>query len=124
MHGYHTLGVALSVLLHQRRAVSSAAAPAYGLGGQELDIALRIADRSKKLKAGPAFAAHTDVVSHWAPAVWNKWLPIHDLQTPDKPRRRQVTCRRRCPTMANSVWPGGGLSLHPATTQLDYQQCY
>ena len=40
-----------------------------------------IADGDNKGKADPAFAAHTDVISHWAQAVWNKWLPIHNLQT-------------------------------------------
>ena len=80
-HGYHTLGVAPSVLLHIRRAVCSAAALAGGFGGQELDIAMMIADGSKKGKADPAFEAHTDVIAHWAHAVWNKWLSIHELQT-------------------------------------------
>ena len=64
-HGYHTLG----------------SFPAYGLGGQELGIALMLADGSKKGKTDPAFAAHTDVVSHGAQAIWNKWLPIHDIQS-------------------------------------------
>ena len=81
MYGYHTLGVAPSVLLHMRRAVCSAAAMSGGLGGQELELAMMIADGSKKGKVEPAFAAHTDVISHWAQAVWNKWIPIHELQT-------------------------------------------
>ena len=40
-----------------------------------------IADGTKKGKADPACAAHTQVVFYWAQAIWNKWLPIHDLQT-------------------------------------------
>ena len=66
MYGYHTLGVAPSVLLHMRRAVCSAAAMSGGLSGQELELAMMIADGSKKGKADPADAAHTDVISHWA----------------------------------------------------------
>ena len=80
MHGYQTIGVAPSVLLHQRWAVNRAAAPANGLGGQELEFAMMFADGTKKGKADPAFEAHTGVVSHWAQAIWNKWLPLHDLQ--------------------------------------------
>ena len=67
MHGYHTLGVAPSVLLHMRRAVCSAAALASGLVGQELEIAMMFADGSKKGKADPAFAAHTDVHANLGP---------------------------------------------------------
>ena len=65
----------------QRRAVNSAAAPAYGLGRPELDIALMLADGSKKGEADLAFAAHTGVISHWAQAGWNERLPFHELQT-------------------------------------------
>ena len=71
MHGYMALGVAPSVLLQQRRAINAAAAPSSGLGGQELDIALVIADGSLKGKADPAFVAHSDVIVHWAKAIWN-----------------------------------------------------
>ena len=80
MHGYPALGVAPSVLLHQRRAIATAAAPTSGIRGQELEVAMMIADGSKRGTADPAFVAHTDVVSHWAQAVWNKWLPIAELQ--------------------------------------------
>ena len=40
---------------------------------------MMIADGSKKGKADPAFPAHTDVTTHWAQAIWNKLLPIHEL---------------------------------------------
>ena len=68
------------MLLAQRRCVNAAAAPEGGLGGQELEFAMMVADGSKKGKADPAFEAHTSVALHWAQAVWNKWLPIEDLQ--------------------------------------------
>ena len=41
---------------------------------------MMIADGYKKGKADPAFLAQTGVVSHWAQAIWNTWLPLHDLQ--------------------------------------------
>ena len=69
------------MLLQQRRAINAAAAPSSGLGGQELDIALMIADGSLMGKADPAFIAHSDVIVHWAKAIWNKWIPREDLQT-------------------------------------------
>ena len=39
-----------------------------------------IADGSLKGKAGPAFIAHSDVIVHWAKAIWNNWIPLKDLQ--------------------------------------------
>ena len=41
---------------------------------------MMIADGSRKGKADPAFPAHTDVVQHWALAIWNNWLPLDSLQ--------------------------------------------
>ena len=80
MHGQHTIGVAPSTLQRQRRLGAAAMAPAYGLGGQELDIALMVADGSPKGRADPAFEGHTSVILHWAQAIWNLWLPVHLLQ--------------------------------------------
>ena len=81
MHGFGSSGVSPSVLLHQRRAVQSATAPKSGLGGQEMEVAMMIADGTKTGRADPAFPAHIDVVQHWAQAIWNKWLPVESLQT-------------------------------------------
>ena len=75
MHGYGGMGVSPTMLLHQRRAVTAATAPKSGLGGQQMEVALMIADGSKRGKADPAFPAHIDVVQHWAQAIWNRWLP-------------------------------------------------
>ena len=52
---------------------------------------MMIADGSKRGKADQAFVAHTDVVSHWAQAVWNTWLPIADLQSSLNDARTRVT---------------------------------
>ena len=68
------------MLAAQRRSVNAAAAPQNGLGGQELEFAMMIADGSKTGKADPAFEAHISVAQHWAQAVWNSWMPAADLQ--------------------------------------------
>ena len=81
VHGEGSTGVSPSMLAAQRRAVNAAAAPQGGLGGQELEFAMMIADGSKKGKADPAFEAHTSVAQHWAQAIWNRWLPEDDLQS-------------------------------------------
>ena len=90
MHGYMAIGVAPSMLLQQRRTASAAAAPSSGLGGQELDLSLALADGSLKGKAGPAFVAHSDVLLHWATAVWNKWVPYHKLQAALDDAKRRI----------------------------------
>ena len=91
MHGFGSSGVAPSVLLHQRRAVQSAAAPKSGLGGQEMEVALMVADGTKTGRADPAFPAHVDVAQHWAQAIWNKWLPVESLQTSLDYARQRTT---------------------------------
>ena len=80
MHGFHTIGVSPSMLYSQRSAAAAAAAPVSGRGGQELNLALIIADGSAKGRADPAFAGNTEVVHHWALAIWNNWIPRHLLQ--------------------------------------------
>ena len=80
VHGEGSTGVAPSMLAAQRRSVNAAAAPQSGLGGQELEFSMMIADGSKTGKADPAFEAHASVAQHWAQAVWNAWLPVDDLQ--------------------------------------------
>ena len=58
----------------------AASAPKSGLGGQELEVSMMIADATKTGKADPAFPAHVDVIRHWAQPVRNRWLPIESLQ--------------------------------------------
>ena len=66
VHGEGSTGVAPSMLTAQRRSVNAAAAPQSGLGGQELEFAMMIADGSKTGKADPAFEARSSVAQHWA----------------------------------------------------------
>ena len=78
-YGQAITGVAPTTLLAQRRAVAAAAAPASGQGGQDLDLALIMADGSADGKADPAYDAHIMPIGMWADAVWGQWLPIPSL---------------------------------------------
>ena len=52
-----------------------------------------IADGSLKGKADPAFVAHSDVIVHWAKAIWNSWVPREELQASvDDAKRRTASC--------------------------------
>ena len=57
-YGQADTGVAPSIFLRQRRAAAAAAAPASGTCGQDLDLALLIADGGPKGRADPAYDAH------------------------------------------------------------------
>ena len=57
-YGQAITGVAPSTLLAQRRAAATIAAPHSGCTGQDLDMALVLADDSQKGRADPAFEAH------------------------------------------------------------------
>ena len=80
MHGSHTNGVSPAMLLSHRRAATAAAALGSGFGGQDLAAAMLIADGKAKGKADLAFTAHTDVIGHWAKAVWNSWMAVESFQ--------------------------------------------
>ena len=84
-------GVTPSLLLAQRRAVASAAAPASGSGGQNLDLALMLADGSPSGAVDPAFHAHAQPIGHWAQAVWNKWMPRRYLLRPAAAAKRRLS---------------------------------
>ena len=49
--------------------------PPGGSGGQDLDVALILADGSAKGRAGPAFPAHSMPIGAWAAAIWEQMLP-------------------------------------------------
>ena len=74
------LGVPCGMLNSQRSAAAAAAAPGAGTGGQNLDLALLMADGSKTGRADPAYDAHALPIGEWAMAIWECWLPIRSLQ--------------------------------------------
>ena len=75
VYGQAVTGVSNAHLEAQRRSVAAAVAPKNGTGGQQLDMALTIADGGPKGKADPAFDAHTLPIGEWARAVWEERLP-------------------------------------------------
>ena len=80
MHGSQAVGVAPTMLCAQRRAILAATNPASGFGGQELEVAMLVADGSLRGRADPAFEAHSDVIVHWAQSMWNLWIPTQLMQ--------------------------------------------
>ena len=56
--GQSPLGVSPSILVQQRRVVAAAAAPSCGACGQNLDLALVLADGSATGRVDPAYEAH------------------------------------------------------------------
>ena len=78
-YGQSISGVAPSTLLRQRRAAAAAAAPATGPSGQDIDLALMVADEGPNGRADPAFDAHVQPIHMWALAVWQRWLPIRAM---------------------------------------------
>ena len=57
-YGQAILGVSNSLLRDQRRTAATIAAPESGKGGQDLDLALTLADENARAGADPAFDAH------------------------------------------------------------------
>ena len=79
VYGQAVTGVSNTLLQSQRRAVAAAVAPQDGTGGQQLDLALMLADGSAKGNADPAFDAHVMPIGDWARAVWEERLPRSTL---------------------------------------------
>ena len=74
-YGQAIVGVSNSLLRDQRRTAGAISAPASGRGGQNLDVALMLADEDARAGADPAFDAHLMPIGDWATAVWEGWMP-------------------------------------------------
>ena len=74
-YGAAVIGVSNALLRNQRSVASAASSPASGRGGQNIDMAMIVADGSAKGMADPAFDAHLQPIGEWANAVWEVWLP-------------------------------------------------
>ena len=96
-YGQAITGVAPSTLLRQRRAAAAVAAPASGTCGQDLDLALLIADGGPKGRADPAYDAHLMLIGEWAEGVWHQRLPKAAL-------RRMVAKAQAVLSAAVSPW--------------------
>ena len=88
VYGQAVLGVSNVMLRMQRRAVMKAAATGHGIGGQQLDLGLIIADGKAGGGADPAFDAHIMPIVEWAKAVWHERLPRKSLQVLRRSRLR------------------------------------
>ena len=69
-HGSEVMGVSPSLLRGQRTTASVMMAPASGSGGQEMEIAMILADGGPKGMADPEFPAHIATMGHWSMAIW------------------------------------------------------
>ena len=96
-YGQAAMGVSDSHLLAQRRTAAVACSPASGAGGQNLDLALILADGGRRSIADPAFPAHLQPIGEWATAVWENWLPVSALH-------RMVFDAKKRLAKARSVW--------------------
>ena len=72
-YGSAMLGVPCGMLRSQRQTVAAVAAPGAGTGGQNLDLALMVADGSAKGRDDPGFDAHIMPIGQWAMALWECW---------------------------------------------------
>ena len=79
-YGQAILGVSNSLLRDQRTTAATIAAPGAGRGGQNVDIALIIADGNARAGADPAFDAHMMPIGDWATAAWEGWMPERAME--------------------------------------------
>ena len=75
MFGAAANGIADIMLHAQRTTAAKAAATSAGTCGQNLDLALIMADAANNGRGDPAFEAHKSPIATWALAVWETWLP-------------------------------------------------
>ena len=78
-YGGAITGVSNTTLRQQRQASAVVAAVGGTHGGQQLDLALMLADESEGGRADPAFDAHMMPIGQWSLAVWESWLPLNGL---------------------------------------------
>ena len=79
-YGSFVTGVPTGMLQNQRRTVGTMIAPGAGAGGQNLDLALVLADGGPAGKADPAFDAHGLPIGDWSMAVWESWEAVNLMQ--------------------------------------------
>ena len=95
-YGSAITGVPDGLLRSQRQTVAAMTAPGAGTGGQNLDLALMLADGSKKGRADPAYDAHGLPIGEWSMAVWEGWESPAAMQlTLDHAERRFKTAKNQ-----------------------------
>lgn len=84
-----------SLLRDQRRTAAVVTAPAAGGGGQNIDLALTVADGSRTGRADPAYDAHDLPLGQWATSVWEGWLPkVSLLKLAASAKKRLIKAQR------------------------------
>ena len=119
--GLGIIGVSDAMLRDMRRVAAAIASPAFGIGGQNLDVALMIADGGPSGCVDPAFDAHLLLIGEWAAAVWNERLPLESLHRMVAKGKRQIAKARNM----WSVCRGGGdrIHCHMLPAQVDSKGC-
>ena len=93
-YGSSIMGVACGMLRSQRQVAAAIAAPGAGTGGQNLDIALQIADGSSSGNADPAVDAHMMPIGEWALACWENWTTDSAMDIMVKSARTMLKAAR------------------------------
>ena len=73
VYGEGNIGVANTMLYHQRVATAAASVPS---GAGDLNVTLILVDGPGDSHTDPAFHAHEEPIVKWAEAVWESWLPM------------------------------------------------
>ena len=101
---------------------AAASAPGAGAGGQNLDMAMVVADGSKKGRADPAYDAHSLPIGEWAMAVWERWTTRVSMQ-------KVIDDAVERTTRATNKWsvcygPGAAFCLNMCQAKLDHHVSY
>ena len=84
------MGVSPTVLLAQRRLAAAASSPGAGACGQDLDVALLLADGPNG-RCDPVVAAHEGPIASWGMAMWGSWHPASALVSLAPYAKEQLT---------------------------------
>ena len=91
--GQATLGLSDYPLLQLRRRVAGLIGG--DASGKDPNLVLIAADARLRHMVDPAFAAHSEVVVHWATAVWERWIPIASLHKSVAKARMELANAKR-----------------------------
>ena len=108
-YGQAVLGVSNSLLRDQRRTAAVIAAPESGVGGQNLDLALTLADENARAGADPAFDAHMMPIGEWALACWEGWVSDAAMDVMIKAAKQMIKTAKN--KWARVFGPGAALVI-------------
>ena len=91
--GQATMGMADYSLLQLRRRVAGLVGGEAS--GKDPNLVLIAADARIRHMVDPAFSAHSDVVVHWATAIWENWIPLASMQKAFLKARAELAVAKR-----------------------------